>query len=70
MKKLKIIIREIFKFAVFWTIVFFAGYMAFSSDPETNSLIRLIGFLTVVYFIGDFIYKISNKENSNSLINQ
>ena len=47
---------KVVKFILFWGIVIFSGYIAFSQDPVVNGIIRLIGFIAIVYGIARVIY--------------
>ncbi len=51
------IFRRGFKFILFWGVVVFAGYMAFSKDPDINLIIRLVGFFAVIYFLAKELYQ-------------
>lgn len=55
-EKIRKMMKDIFKFIIFWGITIIAILTGSSKDFDTNFIIRLIGIVAVIYFAGKFIY--------------
>ena len=52
----KATITSVFKSAIFLFVTYIGLLMATSTDPETNWLIKFIGFGSLLYFSAKFLY--------------
>ena len=66
-EKIMVMSGSILKFILFWGIIVFAGYVAFNKDPEINWIIRLIGLVSVAYFLDKVFYPERWKKDERSM---
>lgn len=53
---MKINFKKILKHVFFYGIVIMALLMSSSQDPETNWIIKLVGFVAIVYSVAKILY--------------